>query len=318
MNYFMPCPGLSNRLETPLIYAIKENKVEIAKYIIDNCLDIDIVDSKDRTALDHACECNNLELVKYLLDHGAKVSSFRRNALVTAVTSNIEILKLLLNHDRGGVDQKYKSDTPVFRAIYCRKYEHLKLLLEHGANPNAKNFLNDTPLQYMCFRYNGYDYDIVKCLLDHGADPNTTDVCGRPAISHYARYSNIKMFRLLLNYNAKLKRDQFDQTVLMYACERNNLEVVKILVEELKVDVNEEDSYGKTALMYINYHRDDYYPITKYLLEHSANLFHNKKDLSDQIAHRHHYKKLPSDLEELFKIYKDNKISSDHENEQIK
>jgi ankyrin repeat protein len=58
----------------------------------------------------------------------------------------------------------------------------VKLLLEHGANPNIQEDINGyTPLHYAvedCF------VDVVRVLLDHGADPTIRDNEGRTPLDY--------------------------------------------------------------------------------------------------------------------------------------
>lgn len=43
------------------------------------------------------------------------------------------------------------------------------VLLEHGANPNAQDYSENTPLHAAV---GGLDVPLIKILMDHGADPN--------------------------------------------------------------------------------------------------------------------------------------------------
>ena len=52
------------------------------------------------------------------------------------------------------------------RACITGKYDIVKFLIEHGADPNA---CDGSPLRYICSRG---DLDMVKYLVEHGADPN--------------------------------------------------------------------------------------------------------------------------------------------------
>jgi ankyrin repeat protein len=54
----------------------------------------------------------------------------------------------------------------------------VKLLLEHGADPNIKNKDGITPLHWAVFK-SGVHVEVVKLLLEHGADPNIQNKKGR-------------------------------------------------------------------------------------------------------------------------------------------
>jgi ankyrin repeat protein len=52
----------------------------------------------------------------------------------------------------------------------------VKLLLEHGADPNTQDEYGDTPLHWAAF---GDNVEVVKLLLEYGADPTVKDKDGR-------------------------------------------------------------------------------------------------------------------------------------------
>ena len=60
-------------------------------------------------------------------------------------------------------------------AAYFGHVEIVKLLLERGANPNAKNNIGRTPLHYAA--QEGC-VDVVRVLLERGADPWIADKGG--------------------------------------------------------------------------------------------------------------------------------------------
>ena len=66
--------------------------------------------------------------------------------------------------------------------------EIVKLLLEHGAKPNAKDNDGWTPLHYAAYRGR---VDVVKILLEHGANPRIADNEGHIPLD-YAKGSAIR------------------------------------------------------------------------------------------------------------------------------
>ena len=54
-------------------------------------------------------------------------------------------------------------------ASNIRHFEIVKYLIDHGADPNAKDDIGRTAL--ILASENG-QFEIVKCLIEHGADPN--------------------------------------------------------------------------------------------------------------------------------------------------
>ena len=70
------------------------------------------------------------------------------------------------------------------------------ILLELGADVNAKNNKGETPL------VSATDYDMVKLLLEHGAAPNVQDANGDTPLHMAALVGNKKSIRFLLEHGA--------------------------------------------------------------------------------------------------------------------
>ena len=114
-----------------------------------------------------------------------------------------------------------------------------KLLLDHGADVNARNQNQETPLY--CARTEA----MAKLLLDHGADVNArNDVQQTPL--HNALSSDIA--RLLVSRGAQLTAvDVVGQNALHKAAYNVNLDLCLFLVSR-GLDPNIADNEGKTAL----------------------------------------------------------------------
>ncbi|KAJ8668029.1 hypothetical protein QAD02_009692 [Eretmocerus hayati] len=103
---------------------------------------------------------------------------------------NIKLMKYFLER---GVDPNYPSvrvgtgcinEAPLHSVIFedpSTTVEAVELLLKYGADPNARDYRNNTPLHFMC--YNGCP-DIIDILVSHGADINARNsLCKTPLIS---------------------------------------------------------------------------------------------------------------------------------------
>ncbi|MEW6360076.1 MAG: ankyrin repeat domain-containing protein [Planctomycetota bacterium] len=90
---------------------------------------------------------------------------------------SVAVAQLLL--DRGAyVDAKDHAYgmTPLFYAIGPMHQDVVKLLIERGANVNAKSSEGQTPLHFAA-RWNSRDAAIL--LISKGAEVNARDTCGR-------------------------------------------------------------------------------------------------------------------------------------------
>jgi uncharacterized protein len=98
------------------------------------------------------------ELARELIERGADVNAAARNAQKVA---------------------------PVHAAATVRDRQTMKLLLERGADANARQQLGFTPLHSAASRG---DVDMAKLLLAHGADPDATTEDGKNAIDIAEKY----------------------------------------------------------------------------------------------------------------------------------
>ncbi|XP_013406236.1 tankyrase-1 [Lingula anatina] len=116
--------------------------------------------------------------VKQLLSDGrydvnSQDPEFGRAPLHIAVlTSNADMVKLLLDSGAKVNPENAWGSTPLHEAALHGHEDVVKLLLEHGADPNITDKYGWAPLHGAA--YGGHE-DTVKLLLEHGADPNITN-----------------------------------------------------------------------------------------------------------------------------------------------
>ncbi len=88
---------------------------------------------------------------------------------------NSKIVKILLENNKSDIDLKDRNGfTPLMAAAVWKKYEIVKLLLDHGADPNIKDNMGNTAIFRAIFTHNN---DILRLLMTRGADvtiPNAT------------------------------------------------------------------------------------------------------------------------------------------------
>lgn len=101
----------------------------------------------------------NSNAVKFLLEHGLFQNEHYNedvfaSYLHLAITgSNIDIVKLLLDHDHDGKalnhEAPYSGASQLHEAIHAKKWDIAKLLYQYKANTNAKDNYGKTPLDYI-------------------------------------------------------------------------------------------------------------------------------------------------------------------------
>lgn len=121
----------------------------------------------------------------------------------------------------------------------------LELLLEKGADPNARNRRKSTPLHWAI-----HDEAKVRTLVAKGADVNARQAEGRTPLFLAAMSGNAaSIIRFLLEKGADPQRATANgQTPLMTASSRANIETMRLLLAA-KAQVNHRSGNGSTALI---------------------------------------------------------------------
>ncbi len=256
------------REQTALMWAIGEKHTAVARKLLEYKDDINAATTLGFTPLLFAAREGDLEAARMLLDAGADANATAKDKLsalhVATVRGHGKIAALLLDrgadpNDAGpgytplhwavgtwetemnganGMTAPKDHEWDRLRGVQAGKYELVKALLEHEADPNARlekpptryGFTvtrqpkNSTPLTLAAF---AGEAKIMRLLADHGADPSLKPQNG---LSPLLIAAGVSRFR---PENA--------------VPEDNLLAAVKMAVE-LGADVNESDRGGNTAM----------------------------------------------------------------------
>jgi ankyrin repeat protein len=135
--------------------------------------------------------------------------------------------------------------TPLMYAAAVGSADGMKILIDKGANVNAKNAFDSTALMWSVT-----DFAKVKLLVEHGADVNAASKMGHtPFLLASMSAGTLPALKLLASKGANVKAaDAQKMTALIGAANTDDNETIKYLLD-LGLDVNATDANGNTPLM---------------------------------------------------------------------
>ncbi len=210
---------------TPIHSAAKHGHLELVKFLVESGAEVYSNPMASYPAVMLASWAGRQSVVDYFL---REIPDKAQGTFGVGVTCNlagrqgwIEQVRMHLDQDRLAVHQRgWIGDTPLHWPAHNGHIEIVRLLLEHGADPNAHeiNCYGGSPLHWASERH----ADIVRLLLANGADPN-------------ARVS-------------LAKSDLNGATPLIWcARQRDDAGDVAAILLQVGADPNVKDAGGKTA-----------------------------------------------------------------------
>ena len=143
--------------------------------------------------------------------------------------------------ERGGAVNAKNGEagfTPLHVAAEYKHVEVMKYLLGHGADVNARNNFETTPLNQAAWQAWHQDADVAAALLTAGADASARDNQGFTPLMTAADYGHLAFVQALIEHgvdvNARMARGA---TALYQACITGHLEIVQLLIDH-GADVN--------------------------------------------------------------------------------
>jgi ankyrin repeat protein len=177
--FFTVLAVYSNPLNEALCQAAGSGNLDRVKELLEAGADINNHDGGNgATPLHLAARYNRAEIIRFLLKNGAVLDAkmgYDMTPLYWAASScNPEATEVLIH---AGADlearDSHEKNTPLIAICWGGNKECgvkiVRLLLEAGADPNARRKEDSTPLIFVA-RYG--NIEMIKLLLDHGADPS--------------------------------------------------------------------------------------------------------------------------------------------------
>jgi ankyrin repeat protein len=153
-------------------------------------------------------------------------------------------VELLINNGADVNAKNLRGSTPLHWAIHDEA--KVRLLLSKGAGINAKQAQGRTPLFLAAML--GNSVPTMSLLLADGADPNLASANGQTALMMASSRGNLDAMRLLIDKRAEVNaRDGAGETALMFASTSGDAGAVRLLIEK-GADVKVKSKRNETAL----------------------------------------------------------------------
>ncbi|NXO93116.1 RN5A ribonuclease, partial [Certhia brachydactyla] len=210
------------------------------------------------------------------------------NSELNAAVKNRNIKAVLELLEQGAdVNSKVESGwTPLQTAVQTGEKDLVQLLLDRGASLHARKDNGGTAFTEAGIAGN---VEILGLLLEHGSDINDQDINGFTAFMEAAWYGKEEALRFLHSRGAevnlrrvtseeKAKLHKGGATALMDACRERHFSTVKILVQEMRADVNIRDNRDRNALIHalkkgsVKKRYQEAVSIVHFLLEHGVDM----------------------------------------------
>ncbi|KAK1752339.1 hypothetical protein QBC47DRAFT_69893 [Echria macrotheca] len=197
------------------------------------------------------------DIVKILLSKGGhqqmKARNGQRLLSIAAFRGHPSLVRLLLDCGASIETSDNKMRTALSWAAYDGQEGVVNLLVERGAYVDPADYLGRTPLSLATYKGQGY-LDVVDTLLDHGADMNSQDIYGLTPLARAAQGGYERIVRTLLKRGALVDvADSIKRTPLIHAATRGDSVIFAALLENA-VDPDAQDHYGSTALSHAARH----------------------------------------------------------------
>ena len=253
---------------TPLLYAARDGRPEVARVLIAAGADIELADANGIRPLLTSVLNNHLDVARLLIEKGANVNAddfWGRSPLWAAVEYR--------NLDMNNRDQDSPKDNGVDRAPIL---DFIALLLDRGANVNARtrevppsrrwlyslgdvswvDFTGQTPFLRAAL---SADTATMRLLLEHGADPNLATPAGTTPLMAAAGVNwvvaqtytespqaQIDAVMLCLERGADVNAtNSMGLTALIGAANRGSNDIIELLVKRgARLDI--KDKEGRT------------------------------------------------------------------------
>jgi len=217
----------------------------IIDYLLDNGVDVDAVNSNNKTPLMMAYEKNSKETIEKLIKHGADANRYYPSGInmiqKAILDGKFEIAELFREKGANINNRTLKKKNPTILYILTAKNKTIKekedfaikWINEHGLELCSDYQLKDGKTTFSMLIESEFIELMIKAFTDNPELINQQNSKGKTALMLASIKGNVEIVKILIT-QGKAKIDLVDSkgnNALKYACKYGNIEVIKILIK---------------------------------------------------------------------------------------
>ncbi|XP_059143882.1 serine/threonine-protein phosphatase 6 regulatory ankyrin repeat subunit B-like [Physella acuta] len=225
-----------------LFYCAQKGDYKCVEKLIEKGADVRYKDSLGDTALMYASRG-----VCVPVAYSPKAKTKVEDRLITE--DHVRCMEVLIQH---GADVNARNFIGCSPLTYCTMYgskSGVEKLLDKGARVDDKNNEGKAALHFAAVSYTDKQHDCVSAILRHGADVNITDSEGNTALILSVMNKNLQCIQKLLEYKPDLDvQNKIGVSALGLSAEHNKDDIVSLLLKA-GAKHNIKFNKGETALI---------------------------------------------------------------------
>lgn len=231
------------RGRSALVHAILNSNPTMVKELLQSGADVNQLDGSGRAPLLAAIWHEQWEVADLLIAQGADISYRKKDDYspftLTALRGNLEFLKMLIARGADPLERASPHNTgALFLAAFGGHAEICRFLLsEFGAEVNAVNDFQLTPLMEAAKGYRVSGHPAIPVLLEYGAEIDWLNEYGESAVLLAVSVGTFESFQTLVEHGADLG-DEANLSSLIERAERRNqphgIRIAEFLKAKLK------------------------------------------------------------------------------------
>ena len=238
--------------DTPLSLAVQRNIQRAGEFLLNRGADVFSANNSDYSPLRLVLESSN-HSGNWLLN--SKVIQATDGSGNTPLHSAAEwklvnAINLLVEKGADTNARNANGETPLYNGVKMDSPAVIEALVVKGAQYDIRDYLGNTPL-HACVRWDSIN--AIKRLFVLGANLNAQNIAGKSPLAEAARTGKTEMAKLLIDHGANINAaDETGRTVLMDAIQNGNQELVSILLNKgaspILQEMNGRNAFHEAAL----------------------------------------------------------------------